>query len=335
MRDVAALAGVSLKTVSRVVNDEPGVTAEVRGRVQQAASRLDYRPNLTASNLRRARGRTRTVGALLQDVSNSFSSSLLRSLEDGARERGFAVLAASLDEDADRERTLVADLVARRVDGLVLMPATERQDYLLAELRAGLPTVFVDRGPRGVEADSVTVDNASGARDATQHLLDHGHTRIAYLGDAVRIRTAADRLAGYRQGLQEAGVPIREDLVRSGLRNADAAQEEVRRLLELADPPTAIFAGRNTISIGAVRALREASLQHQVALVGFDDFPLADVLEPALTVIRQDVGRIGVSVGDLLFRRLDGDGAEPRHVVLRPSLIARGSGELPAPTPAR
>ena len=126
MRDVAALAGVSLKTVSRVVNDEPGVTAEVRSRVQQAAARLDYRPNLTASNLRCASGRTRTVGALLQDVSNSFSSSLLRSLEDGARARGVAVLAASLDEDADRERTLVADLVARRVDGLVLMPATDR-----------------------------------------------------------------------------------------------------------------------------------------------------------------------------------------------------------------
>jgi LacI family transcriptional regulator len=335
MRDVAALAGVSLKTVSRVVNDEPGVTAEVRARVQQAASRLDYRPNLTASNLRRSSGRTRTVGALLQDVSNSFSSALLRSLEDGARERGVAVLAASLDEDADRERTLVADLVARRVDGLVLMPATDRQDYLLAELRAGLPTVFVDRGPRGVEADSVTVDNPGGARAATRHLLDHGHVRIAYLGDAAQIRTAAERLAGYREALRDAGVPVPEELVRSGLRTSDAAQEEVLRLLRLPDPPTAIFAGRNTVSIGAVRALREAGRQREVALVGFDDFPLADVLEPALTVIRQDVARIGASVGDLLFRRLDGDTAVPREVVIRPTLVARGSGELPAPPAGR
>jgi LacI family transcriptional regulator len=334
MRDVAALAGVSLKTVSRVVNDEPGVTAEVRARVQQAASRLDYRPNLTASNLRRSSGRTRTVGALLQDVSNSFSSALLRSLEDGARERGVAVLAASLDEDADRERTLVADLVARRVDGLVLMPATDRQDYLLAELRAGLPTVFVDRGPRGVAADSVTVDNPGGAREATRHLLDHGHVRIAYLGDAAWIRTAAERLAGYREALREAGVAVPEDLVRPGLRTPDAAQEEVLRLLRLPDPPTAIFAGRNTVSIGAVRALREAGRQREVALVGFDDFPLADVLEPALTVVRQDIGRIGAAVGDLLFRRLDGDTAEPRQVVIRPTLVPRGSGELPAPPAA-
>ena len=330
MRDVAALAGVSLKTVSRVVNAEPGVKPEVRTRVQEAAARLDYRPNLTASNLRRSSGRTRTVGALLQDISNSFSAALLRSLEDVARIRGVALLAASLDEDPDRERTLVADLVARRVDGLVLMPATDRQDYLAAELRAGLPTVFVDRPPRGVDVDSVLVNNTGGAAIATRHLLDHGHTRIAYLGDATRIRTAADRLAGYRQALGEAGVPVPEDLVVAGLRDSEAAQRAVLALMALADPPTAVFSSRNSVSIGAVRGLRDAGRQHEVALVGFDDFPLADVLEPALSVVRQDVARIGASVGELLFSRLDGDTGEPRHVRIEPTLVPRGSGELPA-----
>ena len=329
MRDVAALARVSVKTVSRVVNDEPGVKPELRLRVQQAANRLDYRPNLTASNLRRSSGRTRSVGVLLQDISNSFSSALLRSLEDEARERGVAVLAASLDEDADRERALVADLVARRVDGLVLMPASDRQDYLGADLRAGLPTVFVDRAPRGVEADAVTVDNVNGAVTATGHLLDHGHTRIAYLGDATTIRTAADRLEGYRRGLAAAGVPVPEELVVTGLRTQDAGQEAMARLLALPNPPTAVFAGRNTVSIGVVRALRQADCQDCMAVVGFDDFPLADILQPALTVIRQDVGRIGACVGDLLFRRLDGDTSEPRHVLIQPTLVPRGSGELP------
>ena len=329
MRDVAALARVSVKTVSRVVNDEPGVKPELRLRVQQAANRLDYRPNLTASNLRRSSGRTRSVGVLLQDISNSFSSALLRSLEDEARQRGVAVLAASLDEDADRERALVADLVARRVDGLVLMPATDRQDYLGAELRAGLPTVFVDRAPRGVEADAVTVDNLNGAVTATRHLLDHGHARIAYLGDATTIRTAADRLEGYRRGLAAAGVPVPEELVVTGLRTPDAGQEAMTRLLALPNPPTAVFAGRNTVSIGVVRALRQAGCQDCMALVGFDDFPLADILQPALTVIRQDVGRIGACVSDLLFRRLDGDTGEPRHVLIQPTLVPRGSGELP------
>src|SRR5829696_4286024 len=159
MRDVAALAGVSLKTVSRVVNREPGVSPDVRKRVTLAVNRLDYRPNMAASNLRRTGARTGLVGALVQDLSNSFSASLLRALEDSARRRGTAVLAASLDEGADREQELVHDLVSRRVDGLVLMPATARQDYLIAELRTGTPAVFVDRPPRGIDVDSVVVDN--------------------------------------------------------------------------------------------------------------------------------------------------------------------------------
>src|SRR6478752_580776 len=139
MRDVAALAGVSLKTVSRVANDEPGVSPDVRGRVTAAVNRLDYRPNMAASNLRRAGARTGLIGALVQDLSNSFSASLLRALEDAARRHGTAVLAASLDEGADREQELVHDLVTRRVDGLVIMPASERQDYLVGELRSGTP----------------------------------------------------------------------------------------------------------------------------------------------------------------------------------------------------
>src|SRR5215204_3950522 len=148
MRDVAALAGVSLKTVSRVVNRESGVSDDLRERVERAVERLAYTHNLTASNLRRSHGRTGVVGALVQDVSNSFSVGLLRSLEDAARERQCVVLAASIDEEPERERALVADLVARRVDGLILMPSTLEQSYLAAEVRAGLPTVFVDRPPR-------------------------------------------------------------------------------------------------------------------------------------------------------------------------------------------
>ena len=150
MRDVAALAGVSLKTVSRVVNDEPGVRQDVRERVSAAVLKLDYR--LAASNLRRTGARTGLIGALVQDLSNSFSASMLRALEDFARLRGTAVLAASLDEEGDREEELVHDLVTRRVDGLVIMPASERQDYLVSELRTGTPAVFVDRAPRGVDA---------------------------------------------------------------------------------------------------------------------------------------------------------------------------------------
>lgn len=330
MRDVAALAGVSFKTVSRVVNDEAGVSAGLRERVRAAAEQLNYRHNLHASNLRRTAPRTATVGALLQDVGNSFSAGLLRSLENGLRERGIAVLAASLDEEPGRERALVRELVARRVDGLVLMPATTSQEYLISERRAGLPTVFVDRAPHGVDADSVTVDNRAGGQLAARHLIAHGHRRIALLGDLMAIETAAARLAGFTDVLAHAGLAV--TAVRYDLRSAAAAQAALAELLSQPDPPTAVFAGRNDLSIGAVRALRAAGLSHTVALVGFDDFPLADLLDPGLTVIHQDVARVGAEVARLLFDRLDGDSSSPVHVVLAPTLVVRGSGELAPPT---
>lgn len=328
MRDVAHLAQVSLKTVSRVVNLEAGVSAQLRARVQEAAEQLHYRHNLAASHLRRRAPGTATVGALLQDVGNSFSAALLRSLEVTLRERGIAVLVASLDEEPERERRLVRDLVARRVDALVLMPASASQEYLVVEQRAGLATVFVDRRPYGVEADSVTVANRAGAALGTDHLVAAGHRRIAFLGDLRSIQTAAERLAGFTDSLRAAGLDDPSELVRLDLRTAEAAQAALTALLSGPRPPTAVFSSRNDLSLGAVQALRAAGLSHGIALVGFDDFPLADLLDPGLTVVRQDVGRLGSEVARLLCARLDGDRSGAEHVVLTPSLVSRGSGEI-------
>lgn len=329
MRDVAALAGVSIKTVSRVVNDEAGVSEEVRTRVERAVAQLGYRHNLAASNLRRGDARTSTIGALFQDVSNSYSASLLRSLEDTARQRGIAILASSLDEEPDRERALVASLVHRRVDGLVIMPATDRQDYLADDLRSGLPVVFVDRRPHGIDTDWVTTDNVKGARMAAEHLATQGHTRIAFLADLARLQTARERLDGFTQGLAEHGLSPAEDMVVMGLRSTAEAEDAVLSLLARPGAPTAIFAARNTLAIGAVQALRTRGLSRRVAIVGFDDFPLAGLLDPPLTVIRQNVYQIGQEVAEILFRRMDGDDSPPLHIVVEPKLIVRGSGEIP------
>jgi LacI family transcriptional regulator len=331
MRDVAALAGVSIKTVSRVVNREPGVKESVRTTVLAAAERLDYRHNLAASNLRRTTARTLIVGVLVQDVSNSYSAALVRALEDMARSRHTAVLTSSLDEDADREQELVRSLVERRVDGLILVPTTERQDYLAAEQRAGLPLVFVDRLPTGIDADSVTIDNHGGARRATEHLLDHGHRRIAVLLDLLRIPTAGQRLAGVRDGHAARGLRLDPELLVHSVRTTEEAADVTRRLLALPDPPTAIFAGRNALTAGVVQALTSLGLRRSVALVGFDDFPLAELLDPPLTVVRQDLPEIGARAAALLFDRIDGVDVPPRHVVLAPTLVERGSGEIPGP----
>lgn len=328
MREVAALAGVSLKTVSRVVNRESGVSTDVAKRVERAVAQLGYRPNLAASNLRRGHGKTAMVGALIQDISNSFSSSLLRSLEDAARDRDVVIVAASLDEEPERERTLVENLVRRRVDGLLLMPATDRHDYLADELRSGLPVVFVDRRPHGVDTDSVTVDNARGSQLAVQHLFAHGHRRIAFLGDLPSIQTARTRLDGFEQAMRARHLPLEPAMVTTSLRSPADAEAAVRCLLTLPEPPTAIFAARNSLAIGTIRALHRLGKAGEIALVGFDDFPLADIVDPPLTVIRQNVGAIGAEVAERLFARIDGDTAPPRHVVLAPELVQRGSGEI-------
>jgi LacI family transcriptional regulator len=329
MRDVAALAGVGLKTVSRVVNGESNVSAETRARVEAAIDRLDYRRDINASLLRRLGRKTATIGLVLEDVSNPFSSALHRAIEDRARERGVLLFTGSCDEDSDRERELIGTFRARRVDGIVVVPASSDHRYLLPEQRARTPLVFVDRPPRFINADSVISDNVGGAERAVLHLGASGHRRIAFLGDALEIQTAADRLRGYNLGLAALGVSEDSTIVRTGLRNVDAAAGAATELLRAASPPTALFTAQNLVTIGALHALRELGLEHETAVVGFDDVELADLLEPAVTVVAQDPAAMGRAAADLLFRRLDGDDSPPDHVVVDVELIVRGSGELP------
>jgi LacI family transcriptional regulator len=328
MLDVAALAGVGLKTVSRVVNAERGVSPELEARVRTAIEQLNYRRDANASMLRRRGGKTQTIGLVLEDVANPFSSALHRAVEDAARERGVLLFAGSCDEDATRERELIGSFRDRRVDGIIVVPAGHDHTYLYEERRAGTALVFVDRPASHLDADSVLSDNRGGARQAVQHLLAHGHTRIAFLGDLLSISTAEERLSGYIQGLESAGIEVDDALIRTGLRHPDAAAEAARDLLALADPPTALFTGQNLLTIGGVRALRAARMERQIALIGFDDLSLADMVDPAISVVAQNPHGLGRTAAQLLFRRLDGDTSPPEHDVLPVELIARGSGEI-------
>jgi len=325
---VRALAGVSLKTVSRVINSEPTVDATLADRVRRAAAQLNYRHNMTASNLRRGDRRSFTIGLMLEDVGNPYSSSVYRAVENVARERGVGLLAGSLEEDPDREREMAATLVARRVDGLIIVPAGRDHSYLRDEQSMGTAMVFVDRPPVLLPADSVLADNGEGAARGVEHLIAHGHRRIAFLGDLTSIATAADRYSGYRDALRAAGLP--PGPVRRDLHTAEAAEAAVMALLSAGgELPTAIFCSQNLITLGTVRALRACGLQHEIALVGFDDVPLADLLDPPVTVVAQDVTAIGTLAAQILFRRIDGDTSEPRVHVVPTRLIPRGSGEFP------
>jgi LacI family transcriptional regulator len=327
MRDVAALAGVAIKTVSRVFNDVPTVAPELADRVRAAADKLGYRPNLTAASLRRTGGRTNTIGLLIEDVSNPYSSALHRAVEDYARERGVLVLASSLDEDPHRERELARMLIDRRVDGLIIMPAGRDHRYIVAEQQAGTSFVFVDREPTPLLADAVVSDNRGGARAAVEHLLLVGRRSVAYLGDHLAIPTARQRFGGFQDALAASGLTPDDRLVRHGLRTAEqaaAAAEEV-----LTAGATAMFTGQNLVTVGAVEALHRLDLQDRVALVGFDDVPLGALLRPGITVMAQDPAEVGRQAAERLFARLAGDESPPAVYTVPTRLVVRGSGELP------
>jgi LacI family transcriptional regulator len=332
MRDVAARAQVSFKTVSRVVNEEGGVSPLLERRVRQAIEDLDFRPNAGARILRRSDHRTATIGLLLEDVANPFSAAIQRAVENVAVPRGVFVLSASLDEDPARERVLAKQFSARHVDGLVLAPAGEDQSHLAAELRTGMAVVCVDREAGNLPVDSVLATNAVGAAEGVRHLAAVGHRRIAYLGDRRTIATAIQRFAGYQDALAARGIAADPALAVHDIRDAAGSDGAVTSLLGRPDPPTALFTAQNLITIGAVRALRRLGMEQRVALVGFDDFLLADLLSPGVTVVAQDPAAMGRIAAELLFDRIDGSTRPPEVRLVPTALIRRGSGELsPAP----
>lgn len=325
MVDVAREAGVSLKTVSRVINGESGVRAPTGARVLAACDVLRYERNDLAASLRRG-ARSQTVGLVIEDVANPFYSAIAQAVEEAARERASLLITASAREDAARERELVTALLRRRVDALIIVPAGPDHRYLVD---AGFDrrSVFVDRPPARLKADTVLIANAAGARRAAEHLVSHGHTRIAYVGDDLRLHTARERLAGYRRALQEGGVEVVPELVSVGNSTSEAARGAVQAMAALprARRPSAILAGNNRCTVGALRAL--GSRRRQTALVGFDDFELADVL--GITVIRTDPYEMGRLAAKLAFGRIDGDLDPPKRRVVSARLLARGSGEIP------
>ncbi|WP_344678453.1 LacI family DNA-binding transcriptional regulator [Saccharopolyspora taberi] len=322
MNDVARLAGVSIKTVSRVVNDESGVHPATAERVLAAIDQLGFRRNLGARNLRRGT-ETGTIGMVLEDLANPFYSVLTRAAEEVARANGKQVLTGSSDEDPARERELVLEFCSRRVDGLLVVPAGHQHGYIAHEINSGTPVVFMDRPGGNVSADTVLVDNAGGTAHAVRHLAEHGHRAIAFLGDAPDIHTAAERLRGFREGCAQAGVPFEPGLVQMGPHTTESVAATLDRMLPRA---TALVTGNNRITVEALRAL--SGRAHRPALVGFDDFELADLLDPPITVITHDTRELGRSAAELLFARLDGDPAPPRRHVLPTRLLPRGSGEV-------
>jgi len=313
MVDVAYRAGVSVKTVSRVVNNAPYVQQDLIDRVLAAVAELGFRRNGIAHTLRSGRA-TSTIGLVIEEIANPFYATIAAAAAEVARQHDTLLITASSEEDPDREQHLLLDLCSRRVDGLLVVPASLDHGFLRPEVQMGLPVVFLDRPGGGLEADTVLLDNRGGARDGVRHLLDQGHRRIAVLFDSLRVYTMKERV----EGAQEAS-PV---VVQGGVRDPDTAARVVGEMLDAADPPTAFFSTNNRITVGIVGELwRRGS---DAALVGFDDFELSHLMPRPLTVISYDTGALGREAAQLLFSRIDGSRSGPRLVTLPTRLLQRG-----------
>jgi DNA-binding LacI/PurR family transcriptional regulator len=327
MRDVARAAGVSPMTVSRVVSGEASVMPETAAKVERAIRRLGYQRNEAARRLRRKGQPTQTIGLLVDDLANPFFAALAAAVEDAARQHNYVVLIGSSNDSLRREREVVAAFCARQVDGLIVVPVAGNHRFLAEELARGTKVVCVDRPADGLAVDKVLVDNRTGARGAVRHLLDQGHRRIGYLGDREDIWTIQERYAGFHDAFTDIGTEPDPRLVRHGPRSREAAAELASSLLSLADPPTALFTTTDLITMGAIDALQGEA--DRVALIGFDEFALADKVSPPVTVVAQDPIALGATAAQLLFSRIAGDTSPPREVILLTRLVIRGSGEIP------
>lgn len=329
MRDVAREAGVSLKTVSRVVNDEPGVTQALVERVTAAIDAIGYQPDDRARFLRRTAPSSKSLGFVQMDVANPFFASIFRGLEDTARSRGHLVLAGSSDGDPDREEALIKSFIARRVDGLVISSCHPDLAFLTTELAHGTPVVFVDLKPAADLGELIHTDHRGGAAAAATHLIAGGHRDIAFLGDRLDYWSAAQRRLGFLDVMGEAGLPTPWVLTDAG----DPAEAEARTvdLLRSTPRPTALFTAQNFVTIGAVRALHRLGLQREIAMVGFDEVELADVVAPAISIVPQDPSTLGRLAGDRIYALLEGETSLTEPLILPAAVVARGSGEIPPP----
>ncbi len=314
LADVARVAGVSLKTASRALNDEYGVAEATAQRVREAARSLGFRPNQLARSLAAGR-RSAAVGLVLPSVSDPFIAAVVGAVESVLAPRDLQLVTSSHHDDPDQQRRIVATLVERRVDALILLPAPGPAGYLQPETDHGLVVVCLDRPVDGVRVDTVVVDNVGGTRAAVNDLLRRGHHRIAFLGNDSRLWTIQQRYAGYAEALTGHGLQVDPALVDLACANPGGAEKSMLTLLALTDPPTAVFAGQHMAGRGALRTLRRVGVR--LDMVVFDEVVDTDLLvTPPVLVVASGPDRLGVLGAQMVVERLDGLDVDPRHVVL-------------------
>lgn len=325
MRDVAELAGVSVTTVSHVINQSRPVSDELRSRVLNAMAELGYQPNTLARSLRR--GKTHTIGIIIPDSANPFFAEVARGIEDTSFEHGYSVILCNTDNDLERESLYTGVLVEKQVDGILFVAAGLSAENIQTLQKRGMPLVIVDRQVSGVEVDSVLTDNLQGGLLATRHLIGIGHKRIGCIVGPSDLTPSAARITGYQQALSEIGVSYDEALIVKGDFQYESGFEAANQLLSMDVPPTAIFAFNDLMAVGALSNALERGLvvPDDLSLVGFDDVRPALYANPPLTTVRQPKHEIGVLATQMLLERMLEPTLPPRTRVLDTTLTIRQS----------
>jgi LacI family transcriptional regulator len=330
IKDVARLSGVSSMTVSRVINRSDRVSPETRQRVEQAIAELGYVPSRLARGL--IRQKTGTLALIVPDVANPFFTLVVRGAEDVARRAGYRMILCDTRADLAIEREVMEEMIAHRVEGIAIAPVSDRSKGHLHRLeRFGVQFVLIDRTVSGVESDVVVGDSAGGARRLVEHLISLGHRRIGFITEGDEVSTARDRRLGYVDALESAGVPLEASLIVRSTADPQGGLDGMRRLLELDDPPTAVFGVNNLVAVGAIEAIRAHGLDvpDDIALVCFDDIEHASRLYPFLTVMAQPAETLGTLSTQLLLERIEGRAPNQKRVVVLPAqfIVRRSCGD--------
>lgn len=326
MRDVAEKAGVSVSTVSHVVNETRFVSAETRGRVLSAMDDLNYQPNKLASSLRRKDKRTQTLGLLVPDSLNPFFTEALRGVEDACFKANYNVFLCNSENQPEKELEYLEDLIGKQIDGIILI-STGTQDSIALLNQNNITPVLVDRELGHNTCDSVMLENELGGQIATQYLINLGHQRIGCITGPSFLTPSAKRVLGYRKSLQDAGISIDEAMIVQGDFRPQSGFSGMNTLLALPDPPTAVFACNDMMAIGAMHAIHEAHLQipKDISIIGFDDIMFASYTMPPLTTVAQPSYEMGLIAAEILINRLSDTRSQSRQEILLPRLVIRKS----------
>lgn len=330
--DVAKEAGVSIASVSNVINGKGKVSAKKREEIRKVMERLNYRPNVIASALMGKR--TYTLGLLVPDVANPFFAEIARTVEDRAHQAGYSVIACSTDNKEERIERYIRLLKRKRVDGLIIGTGLGETGSQALQAEKAVPVVLIARGSDALPAHSVLTDDRAGGAAAARHLLGLGHRRLAVLAEGAQVTSSADRVRGFRAALSEAGVTLAEDDVLICETSVAAGERAAGELLRRAERPTALFCCNDMLAAGALRAAKRSGIRvpGELSVVGFDNTVLAEVTDPALTTIAQPLDGIVGQALELLLAEPEDGAAELRRVIMAPELIVRESTAPPPET---